>query len=179
MSVLCEPITVGWASSARILMARSHVTWNNAASQASLRTHTATALVRQGRASFRVTQSVPPSGQMHEEYQISKDTFMKFFLQESCFFVSFSFNFYDFHAVSCFILDIDECSSVSEPCTNGFNCINTVGSYNCQRKIIMCSRGYHSSADGARCIGEDAHKYTQLYLIPLLELNPFRHRFIF
>uniref|UniRef100_A0A672LAD4 Fibulin 2 n=1 Tax=Sinocyclocheilus grahami TaxID=75366 RepID=A0A672LAD4_SINGR len=47
---------------------------------------------------------------------------------------------------------IDECSSVKEPCTSGFNCINTVGSYTCQRKIIMCSRGYHSSPDGARCI---------------------------
>ncbi len=125
------------------------------------------------------SHSVPPSGQMHEEYQIKAKTLLWNFLQESCFFVSFSFSFYDFHAVSRFILDIDECSSVSEPCTNGFNCINTVGSYTCQRKIIMCSRGYHSSADGARCIGEDAHKYTQLYLNPLLELNPFRHRFIF
>uniref|UniRef100_A0A671TE03 Fibulin 2 n=1 Tax=Sinocyclocheilus anshuiensis TaxID=1608454 RepID=A0A671TE03_9TELE len=52
-------------------------------------------------------------------------------------------------------IDIDECSSVSEPCTTGFNCINTVGSYTCQRKIIMCSRGYHSSPDGARCIDVD------------------------
>ncbi|KAA0707653.1 Fibulin-2 [Triplophysa tibetana] len=52
-------------------------------------------------------------------------------------------------------LDIDECSSVSEPCTSGFNCINTVGSYTCQRKIIICSRGYHSSPDGARCVDVD------------------------
>ncbi|XP_042622412.1 fibulin-2-like [Cyprinus carpio] len=52
-------------------------------------------------------------------------------------------------------IDIDECSSVKEPCTSGFNCINTVGSYTCQRKIIMCSRGYHSSPDGARCIDVD------------------------
>uniref|UniRef100_A0A8C2Q0N6 Fibulin 2 n=1 Tax=Cyprinus carpio TaxID=7962 RepID=A0A8C2Q0N6_CYPCA len=52
-------------------------------------------------------------------------------------------------------IDIDECSSVSEPCSTGFNCINTVGSYTCQRKIIMCSRGYHSSPDGARCIDVD------------------------
>ncbi|XP_073682061.1 fibulin-2 isoform X2 [Garra rufa] len=52
-------------------------------------------------------------------------------------------------------IDIDECSSVREPCTTGFNCINTVGSYTCQRKIIMCSRGYHSSPDGARCVDVD------------------------
>nr|XP_055040032.1 fibulin-2 [Misgurnus anguillicaudatus]XP_055040033.1 fibulin-2 [Misgurnus anguillicaudatus] len=52
-------------------------------------------------------------------------------------------------------IDIDECSSVREPCTAGFNCINTVGSYTCQRKIIACSRGYHSSPDGARCIDVD------------------------
>ncbi|XP_026117030.1 fibulin-2-like [Carassius auratus] len=52
-------------------------------------------------------------------------------------------------------IDIDECSSVKDPCTSGFNCINTVGSYTCQRKIIMCSRGYHSSPDGARCIDVD------------------------
>lgn len=52
-------------------------------------------------------------------------------------------------------IDIDECSSVSEPCTSGFNCINTVGSYTCQRKIIVCSRGYHSSPDGTRCVDVD------------------------
>lgn len=163
MSVLCEPITAGWASSARILMARSHVTWSSAASQASLRTHMATALVRQGRASFRVTQC--PLVDRCMKNTKSAKTLLWTFLKVA-FFVSFSFTFYDFHAVSLFVLDIDECSSVSEPCSTGFNCINTVGSYTCQRKIIMCSRGYHSSPDGARCIGEDAHKYTQLYLNP-------------
>lgn len=50
--------------------------------------------------------------------------------------------------------DIDECGVVGQPCSPGFNCINTVGSYSCQRKIIMCSRGYHASPDGARCIGK-------------------------
>ncbi|XP_048878699.1 fibulin-2 isoform X44 [Brienomyrus brachyistius] len=52
-------------------------------------------------------------------------------------------------------VDVDECSSLEEPCSSGFNCINTVGSYTCQRKIILCSQGYHTSADGARCIDVD------------------------
>nr|XP_015203809.1 PREDICTED: fibulin-2 isoform X2 [Lepisosteus oculatus] len=52
-------------------------------------------------------------------------------------------------------IDIDECSSPNVPCSPGFNCINTVGSYTCQRKIIVCSRGYHASPDGARCIDVD------------------------
>uniref|UniRef100_A0A4W5QKL5 Fibulin 2 n=1 Tax=Hucho hucho TaxID=62062 RepID=A0A4W5QKL5_9TELE len=52
-------------------------------------------------------------------------------------------------------IDIDECGVVGQPCSPGFNCINTVGSYSCQRKIIMCSRGYHASPDGARCIDVD------------------------
>ncbi|XP_061076566.1 fibulin-2 isoform X1 [Conger conger] len=52
-------------------------------------------------------------------------------------------------------IDIDECSSLDEPCSSGFNCINTVGSYACQRKIIICSAGYHASPDGARCIDVD------------------------
>jgi len=69
-----------------------------------------------------------------------------------------------------FIVDIDECSSVREPCTTGFNCINTVGSYTCQHKIIMCSQGYHSSPDGARCIGKDKYKYT-CFLNPSLYLK--------
>uniref|UniRef100_A0A3B3RN29 Fibulin 2 n=1 Tax=Paramormyrops kingsleyae TaxID=1676925 RepID=A0A3B3RN29_9TELE len=52
-------------------------------------------------------------------------------------------------------VDVDECSSLEEPCSSGFNCINTVGSYTCQRKVILCSQGYHTSADGARCIDVD------------------------
>ncbi|KAI1891001.1 hypothetical protein AGOR_G00159370 [Albula goreensis] len=52
-------------------------------------------------------------------------------------------------------IDINECNSLDEPCSSGFNCINTVGSYTCQRKIIMCSQGYHASADGARCVDVD------------------------
>ncbi|XP_036386786.1 fibulin-2 [Megalops cyprinoides] len=52
-------------------------------------------------------------------------------------------------------IDINECTSLEEPCSSGFNCINTVGSYTCQRKIIMCSHGYHASPDGARCIDVD------------------------
>lgn len=50
------------------------------------------------------------------------------------------------------VVDIDECSALAQPCSLGFNCINTVGSFVCQRRLI-CSRGYHASPDGARCIG--------------------------
>lgn len=50
--------------------------------------------------------------------------------------------------------DIDECGSQRQPCSATFNCVNTVGSYRCQRKII-CSRGYHASPDGSSCIGGD------------------------
>ncbi|XP_058855984.1 fibulin-2 isoform X1 [Acipenser ruthenus] len=52
-------------------------------------------------------------------------------------------------------IDVNECTSLIEPCSTGFNCINTVGSYTCQRKIVMCSRGYHASPDGTRCIDVD------------------------
>ncbi|XP_062320284.1 fibulin-2 isoform X1 [Osmerus eperlanus] len=52
-------------------------------------------------------------------------------------------------------IDVNECSSLSEPCSSGFNCINTVGSYTCQRKIIVCSQGYHSSSDGVKCVDVD------------------------
>uniref|UniRef100_A0A667ZXD0 Fibulin 2 n=1 Tax=Myripristis murdjan TaxID=586833 RepID=A0A667ZXD0_9TELE len=52
-------------------------------------------------------------------------------------------------------IDINECTSLSEPCSPGFNCINTVGSYTCQRKVIMCTKGYHSSSDGAKCVDID------------------------
>lgn len=50
--------------------------------------------------------------------------------------------------------DIDEClAAAAQPCSAGFNCVNTVGSYMCHRKIT-CSRGYHASPDGARCVGK-------------------------
>uniref|UniRef100_A0A667ZCL5 Fibulin 2 n=1 Tax=Myripristis murdjan TaxID=586833 RepID=A0A667ZCL5_9TELE len=52
-------------------------------------------------------------------------------------------------------IDIDECGTVAQPCSPGFNCVNTVGSYTCQRKILMCSRGYHASPDASRCIDVD------------------------
>lgn len=51
--------------------------------------------------------------------------------------------------------DINECNSLSEPCSSGFNCVNTVGSYTCQQKIIKCSHGYHASPGGAKCVGEN------------------------
>ncbi|KAM6977830.1 fibulin-2 [Aplochiton taeniatus] len=52
-------------------------------------------------------------------------------------------------------IDIDECASGGQPCSPGYNCVNTVGSYSCQRKIMICSRGYHASPDGSRCIDVD------------------------
>lgn len=61
----------------------------------------------------------------------------------SCHFFSFSLTF---------LLDIDECVTLTQPCSPGFNCINTAGSFMCQRKI-MCSRGYHASPDRSTCVG--------------------------
>ncbi|XP_056449051.1 fibulin-2-like [Gadus chalcogrammus] len=52
-------------------------------------------------------------------------------------------------------IDIDECMGLSQPCSPGFTCLNTVGSYTCQRKMLICSRGYHASPDGASCIDVD------------------------
>uniref|UniRef100_A0A3Q3KDZ1 EGF-like domain-containing protein n=1 Tax=Monopterus albus TaxID=43700 RepID=A0A3Q3KDZ1_MONAL len=64
-------------------------------------------------------------------------------------------SFFTFSSLSFFLSvpDIDECSALTQACGPGFNCINTAGSYMCQRKII-CSRGYHASPDGSRCIGK-------------------------
>lgn len=58
---------------------------------------------------------------------------------------------------SCAGTDIDECGSQRQPCSATFNCVNTVGSYTCQRKIV-CSHGYHASPDGSRCIGGDRRR---------------------
>ncbi|CAL8325172.1 unnamed protein product [Merluccius merluccius] len=52
-------------------------------------------------------------------------------------------------------VDIDECAGQSPSCGPGFTCVNTVGSHTCQRKMLMCSRGYHGSPDGVRCIDVD------------------------
>ncbi|XP_059879108.1 fibulin-2 isoform X4 [Delphinus delphis] len=48
--------------------------------------------------------------------------------------------------------DINECTSLSEPCRPGFSCVNTVGSYTCQRNPVICGRGYHASQDGTKCV---------------------------
>ncbi|XP_041035540.1 fibulin-2-like [Carcharodon carcharias] len=52
-------------------------------------------------------------------------------------------------------VDTNECESLSEPCANGFNCINTIGSYTCHRNVISCSLGYQPSEDNARCVDID------------------------
>lgn len=50
--------------------------------------------------------------------------------------------------------DINECTSLPQPCRPGFSCINTVGSYTCQRNPLLCGRGYHASPDGTTCVGK-------------------------
>lgn len=54
----------------------------------------------------------------------------------------------------CVSADINECSSLTKPCGSGFNCINTVGSYTCQQKVIKCNQGYQASPDGTKCVGK-------------------------
>lgn len=54
----------------------------------------------------------------------------------------------------CVSADINECSSLTKPCSSGFNCINTVGSYTCQQKVIKCNQGHQASPDGTKCVGE-------------------------
>lgn len=75
----------------------------------------------------------------------------------------FSFWLYSSSHISIFlsvtVTDTDECDALTQPCSPAFNCINTVGSYMCQRKII-CSRGYHASPDGSRCIGMICYCFT-------------------
>lgn len=53
--------------------------------------------------------------------------------------------------------DINECTSLAEPCRAGFTCINTVGSYTCQRNPLSCGRGYHANQDGTKCVGKANH----------------------
>lgn len=48
----------------------------------------------------------------------------------------------------CFVLDIDECATISGVCDGG-ECTNTAGSYVC-----TCPRGYVTSTDGSRCVGK-------------------------
>ncbi len=55
--------------------------------------------------------------------------------------------------------DINECVSQTGPCHRGQICINTVGSYICQRNSVNCGRGYHLNEEGTRCVGT-AEKLT-------------------
>lgn len=52
-----------------------------------------------------------------------------------------------------FCLDINECVSETGSCHRGQVCINTVGSYICQRNSVNCGRGYHLNEEGTRCVG--------------------------
>ncbi|GCC21413.1 hypothetical protein chiPu_0019883 [Chiloscyllium punctatum] len=51
--------------------------------------------------------------------------------------------------------DTNECEHLSQPCAEGFNCINTIGSYSCFQTIISCDRGYQASDDHTRCVDID------------------------
>lgn len=53
-----------------------------------------------------------------------------------------------------FLSDINECVSQTGPCQRGQVCINTVGSYTCQRNSVNCGQGYHLNEEGTRCIGK-------------------------
>lgn len=58
------------------------------------------------------------------------------------------------HVVSIFpAVDINECLSISAPCPVGQTCINTEGSYTCQKNVPNCGRGYHLNEEGTRCVG--------------------------
>lgn len=58
------------------------------------------------------------------------------------------------HVVSVFpAADINECLSISAPCPVGQTCINTEGSYTCQKNVPNCGRGYHLNEEGTRCVG--------------------------
>uniref|UniRef100_A0A8D1KQG9 Fibulin-1 n=1 Tax=Sus scrofa TaxID=9823 RepID=A0A8D1KQG9_PIG len=52
-------------------------------------------------------------------------------------------------------IDINECLSISAPCPVGQTCINTEGSYTCQKNVPNCGRGYHLNEEGTRCVDVD------------------------
>lgn len=56
------------------------------------------------------------------------------------------------------VLDIDECSTIPGVCDGG-ECTNTAGSYVC-----TCPRGYISSTDGSRCVGESPAKWREPHM---------------
>uniref|UniRef100_A0A8C7H879 Fibulin-1 n=1 Tax=Oncorhynchus kisutch TaxID=8019 RepID=A0A8C7H879_ONCKI len=56
------------------------------------------------------------------------------------------------------IPDINECLAQTEPCRPGQLCMNTMGSFTCQRNSINCGRGYHLNDGGNRCVDIDECK---------------------
>lgn len=58
------------------------------------------------------------------------------------------------HVVLCLSpVDINECLSLSAACPIGHTCINTEGSYTCQKNVPNCGRGYHLNEEGTHCVG--------------------------
>uniref|UniRef100_A0A8C7R8S3 Fibulin-1 n=1 Tax=Oncorhynchus mykiss TaxID=8022 RepID=A0A8C7R8S3_ONCMY len=53
---------------------------------------------------------------------------------------------------------INECLAQTEPCRPGQLCMNTMGSFTCQRNSINCGRGYHLNDGGNRCVDIDECK---------------------
>ncbi|XP_063074215.1 fibulin-1-like [Engraulis encrasicolus] len=58
-------------------------------------------------------------------------------------------------------IDINECLILESPCPLGQTCVNTPGSYSCERHHVSCSRGYHLTDDGNRCLDVDECKGSQ------------------
>lgn len=50
------------------------------------------------------------------------------------------------------LTDIDECTE-DNPCKENQQCINTLGSYRCQPRLI-CNIGYEMNEGGTQCIGK-------------------------
>lgn len=67
--------------------------------------------------------------------------------------INLSINAQSKNIICVYVSDINECVSQTGTCHRGQVCINTAGSYICQRNSVNCGRGYHLNDDGTRCLG--------------------------